>query len=899
LKINRTCIKDAKGKPLFMAAAASNISDRKCTESEMIKMKSRLEYLLKSSPAVIYSAKPKSNYPATYISENVKALTGYNPIDFTRDPDFWFNHIHPEDQKRVFIEVPKLFEKTHHEYEYRFLCQNGNYIWMTDEMELIRDANNEPLEIVGYWANITDRKLAEEEEMRSKKDWETIFNALGHAAMVLDPRQNIIAINKEGIKTLGKLEAEIIGKKCYTLFHMSGPPNSCPFQQMVKYNKTEKVVRQMEILGRTFLISYTPMLDEKGQIEKIIHFSIDITEQKQIEQHLKESEQNYRELADSITDIFFAMDKNLRYTYWNRASEQLLSISAKDAIGKSIFEIFPDNEATRKAVKVYLEVLKTQQSQSFVNEYQLGGNPFSFEITAYPSKEGLSVFVKDITERKRVEELLQDSEAKYRNIIETVRDAVVIIGLDGTFHFISPQLSEMLGGRQIGRDLSSIASLIHKDDVKPLLNAYKKVANSKSLLIPEEVEFRALHKAGYYIWLSSASKVQYDKQGRVIGYIVLLREITARKQAEEELKGIEENLRTLFENAPAAITLLDKSGAIIDCNKATEALVGCSKAEILGNHFEEVVTLDPKDLPQLIGQYGMLLKGVEVEPFDLEIIRKNGERRWISVITSIVKKGKDLVGFQIIANDITTRKIAEEKLKKAIEELKELDRLKDEFYTDISHEYRTPLTAIRGFTELLLQSNNLTEAQKTDLQTILKNESRLERMVSTILEYSRLKYGRVPFKKNKFRVSDICSELKKELAPLIEEKTLAIEERIHPDDELVFDRYQITSVIKNLVTNAIKFSYPGGKIIIKSILNGGLWTCSIQDFGIGIAKEELPKLFTRFIKLKSSEMMNQDGSGIGLAICKNIIDAYGGKIWVESDGLNKGVTFIFQLNLID
>ena len=494
--------------------------------------------------------------------------------------------------------------------------------------------------------------------------------------------------------------------------------------------------------------------------------------------------------------------------------------------------------------------------------------------------------------------LLQESEEKYRNIIETVRDAVVIIGLDGTLHFVSPQLSEMLGGRQIGKDLSSIASLIHKDDVKPLLSVFQKAANSKRLLIPKEVEFRALHQAGHYVWFSSASKIQYDEQGKMIGYIVLLREITARKQAEDELKRAEEKFGTLFENAPAAITVLDKSGTIIDCNKATETLVGYSKAEILGNRFEALMTLDPKDLPRLIGQYGMLLKGGEVEPFDLEIIRKNGERCWISIITSLVKKGKDLIGFQIIANDITDRKIAEEKLKNAIEELKELDRLKDEFYTDISHEYRTPLTAIRGFTELLLQSTNLTEAQKTDLHTILKNESRLERMVNTILEYSRLKYGRVPFKKDKFRVSDICSELKKELAPLIAEKQLAIEEKVHPDDEIVFDRYRITGVIKNLITNAIKFSYPSGKIFIKSILNGGVWTWSIQDFGIGIAKEELPKLFTRFIKLKSSELMNQDGIGIGLALCKNIIYAYGGTIWVESDGLHKGATFIFQLYLL-
>jgi len=123
-----------------------------------------------------------------------------------------------------------------------------------------------------------------------------------------------------------------------------------------------------------------------------------------------ENEERYRELADSISDVFFAMDKDLRYTYWNKASEKLTGIAGKDAIGKSIFDIFPDTEDTRRAVSVYREVLNTQESQNFVNEYQLRGKTYFFEISAYPSKNGISVFVKDITERKKAEEEL----AEYR-----------------------------------------------------------------------------------------------------------------------------------------------------------------------------------------------------------------------------------------------------------------------------------------------------------------------------------------------------------------------------------------------------------------------------------------------------------------------------------------------------
>ena len=238
---------------------------------------------------------------------------------------------------------------------------------------------------------------------------------------------------------------------------------------------------------------------------------------------------------------------------------------------------------------------------------------------------------------------------------------------------------------------------------------------------------------------------------------------------------------------------------------------------------------------------------------------------------------------------------AEEKLRKAIEELKELDRLKDAFYADISHEYRTPLTAIKGFTELLLQSNNLSKTQVADLEAILRNEARLERLVDDILAYSRLKSGRIPFTRDIFRASDVFNKLKNELAPLLKAKQLTIETEFAPDDELLFDRLQISKLMRNFFSNAIKFSFPGGKILITSTIKDGVWTFALRDFGVGIAAEDLPKLFSRFIKLEASRELNREGIGIGLAICKSIIDSYGGKIGVDSEGPNQGSTFSFQL----
>ena len=139
------------------------------------------------------------------------------------------------------------------------------------------------------------------------------------------------------------------------------------------------------------------------------------------------SAERYRELADSITDVFFTMDNELRYTYWNRASEQLTGISAKDALGKHLYDLFPRDEQTRRAKEKYLKVLRTRQPQHFVNEYQLGGKDFVLEISAYPSKNGLSVFVKDITERKNIEQVLQAAEQNYRNSMDNSPVGISIV----------------------------------------------------------------------------------------------------------------------------------------------------------------------------------------------------------------------------------------------------------------------------------------------------------------------------------------------------------------------------------------------------------------------------------------------------------------------------------------
>jgi len=154
-------IRDDSGKPKYMFGSFIDISEQKKTEKEMFMANERLQYLLSSTSAVIYSSKVSGGYEATFITSNVTQMTGYRPDDFIRKSAFWLDKIHPEDKQRILKEVTQIFDKDYYTYEYRFQIKDGTYIWVRDEMKLVRDGKGRPLEIIGYWIDISEKKEAE------------------------------------------------------------------------------------------------------------------------------------------------------------------------------------------------------------------------------------------------------------------------------------------------------------------------------------------------------------------------------------------------------------------------------------------------------------------------------------------------------------------------------------------------------------------------------------------------------------------------------------------------------------------------------------------------------------------------------------------------------------------
>ncbi len=427
-----------------------------------------------------------------------------------------------------------------------------------------------------------------------------------------------------------------------------------------EYTLITKKGKRIEAIITTKLIDY-------GGERAILGIITDITERKRMEKELEESEENYRQLAASILDVFFEMDKELRYTYWNKASEKLTGISAKDALGKSIYEIFPDVKGTLTDKK-YKEVLRTQKPTTFVNEYKLGDKVFFFEISAYPSKRGLSVFVKDITERKKAEEDIRESEERYRDLVEKADIAIMIDDREGNFIYFNKKFADLFGYSEKAIRKQSIQTLVHPEDVRWVTEFHE--ARLRGGNIPSRYEIRGVKKDGTTIYLEVDVK-ELKEGDNIIGIRTYIWDITERKMAEKELRESEEKFRSVLVNSSNAIISADAQGKIIFWNPAAKNVFGYSSEEAIGKPYQIILpkrlhTVFKKTFKQII-----LWKRLGIIENRTEMIglRKDGQEfpMEVSLSSWITKEG---IFFSSSIRDVTEGKDVTNRLKSQYDALK-------------------------------------------------------------------------------------------------------------------------------------------------------------------------------------------------------------------------------------
>jgi PAS domain S-box-containing protein len=379
-----------------------------------------------------------------------------------------------------------------------------------------------------------------------------------------------------------------------------------------------------------------------------------------------------------------------------------------------------------------------------------------------------------------------------------------------------------------------------------------------------------------------------------IQYIILsIEDITKRKLREEKaLKSSEERFRALVENSSDIIAIINGNGIISYESPSLERILGYKPEEWIGKNLFDLGIIHADDIPNVSDTFITCFKNPG-KPLSLQVRFMHKDGSWLVMEGTgcSLLDNPSVQGIVVNYRDITERKKAEDALR-------ELDRMKSEFIATVSHELRTPLQSIMGFTKLMVQDKAPDPITQTRfLNTIEKQSERLAELISDLLDVSRLELGKFVLKRQRLSLRDTIRSAIYELGNLIKEKAILIVDNI-PEGlpEVEADESRIKEVMLNLVGNAIKFSGEGGKITVNAQVTHNEILVQIIDQGIGIPAEALPNLFQRFYQIDGSNTRIRGGLGLGLYITKQIVEAHGGQIWVESK-LNQGSTFSFTLPL--
>jgi PAS domain S-box-containing protein len=393
--------------------------------------------------------------------------------------------------------------------------------------------------------------------------------------------------------------------------------------------------------------------------------------------------------------------------------------------------------------------------------------------------------------------------------------------------------------------------------------------------------------------------------------VVMILDETARHLAEDELKSSEERYRELFENANDVIFLHDLKGKILAINRAAEYITGYARAEVLGRSFDQLVA--PEARHQMHDSIRAHLGGSPTQHYELPIVSKYGNRRFLEVSTRILYRRGQPMAVQGIGRDITDRKQAQQRLEESARELQqkneELSRalkmardatqLKEQFLANTSHELRTPMNGIMGMVNLLLDTS-LDDDQREYALAVNQCANDLLTIINDILDVSQIESGRIAFDELVYDIAESLRSVMKLLRLRATAKNLSFTYEIGEGvpNRLLGDSVRVRQIFTNLIANAIKFT-PAGAVHVRLTRAAGedRLRCEVIDTGIGVPEIARERIFDAFVQADGTTRRRFGGTGLGLTISRQLVELMGGRIGTASNDPSPGTTFWFELPL--
>ena len=510
--------------------------------------------------------------------------------------------------------------------------------------------------------------------------------------------------------------------------------------------------------------------------------------------------------------------------------------------------------------------------------------PVSYTLNPILEEERLQGAVLvffDLTERKRAEAALKQSEQQFRDLFESSPDAIFVEDFGGNVLDVNPAACRLHGLDREALVGQNVASLVPPEERENVAEVFARLVAGEVA----HIEGYSLRQDGRVVPV--ASRVSHIVYGGQPALLLHVRDITERKQAEEALRESEERFRTLLEHLPVGVYRTTPDGHFVEANTAIARLLGVEKAEALQHVNVQDFYVDIAERER--HQEQLLSKANTTAEFRLK--RPNGETIWVRDYPQAHRNDSNEVAFYDgILLDITERKRFEREMIKAREKAEELSRLKSAFLNNMSHEIRTPLTAIIGFSAILSEEGSPEQKELIDL--IEQSGKRLLNTLNAVLDLSMLEAGSLSLDNEWFDVVEAVQEKMEALEPFAREKGIGLDIAAPmPRIPAYLDRTCLDRILTHLIDNAIKFTREG-QVTVAIRADAGRLSIRVEDTGVGICQEFQPHLFDDFKQESSGLARSHEGVGLGLAVTKRMVTLMGGEIGVESV---KGRGSVFEI----
>jgi len=522
--------------------------------------------------------------------------------------------------------------------------------------------------------------------------------------------------------------------------------------------------------------------------------------------------------------------------------------------------------------------------------------PFGYLIKPFENKE-LNRVVELALYKNKIYQELVETKLRFEIAIKAGNMGVWEFWPSERKYFSDKNLKALygFGENELSNNLNDWSALVYKDDRELMSSTFQNFIKSKGREF--KFEHRIYRKDGSTGWVIDHGLLFESDANKPLRLIGTTTDITERKEAEVELQKSEEKFRNVFEGSGIGMAILSLDGQFTKVNSVFCEMLGYKEQELISANFRDIT--HPGDIEKSIGLVKDLLKSETRESSLVEkrYLTKTGEIIWALTTVSLTQdfEGKPLY-FIVQIQDITKRKRNEEQVLRYTEELKNLNASKDKFFSIISHDLRSPFNSLLGLTEFLTHSYDEMNPSdiKNSILNIYNSAQQVYNLILNLLEWSMLQSGRLKVEKSVINLAELGMEIMNLYKESANNKKLELVNNMNDSILVYADKYMIDTIVRNFVSNSIKFTNPGGKIVIKGMINGDNAEVSVTDTGIGISPENQKNLFRIDEQFRRDGTANEKGTGLGLILCKEFIEKNNGVLWVESEK-DKGSRFSFTV----